>query len=183
MAKFSKFDRVEFTYDGETVYGVVTRGGTKPTVIGDGAVSEYRVPEAVLKHSDRPLPKDDPHPMDSWGIKQYKEYRELSEETVAFSAIITRNGVEVMHAKNDGHGGCNMYWPVGGDHTLVTRLESDARQWLIDHGMPEESCFECSDMWLGWKAAEAPFGVTARAMIQKYQQSMDELTSGSGFKP
>jgi len=179
-APFSKNDRVEFDHKGETLYGVVKQGGSKTVkVVGDGGKYEYSVPPSMLRHSGQPLAKDDPHPMDAWGLKGYAEVAAMSEETVAFTATVTRDGVPVLAAKNDGRGGCNSYYPVagGGGYGNVQRLEEEAKQWLIDHGMPEEDCFEAGDMWLSWKATQAPYGVTARAMVADWLETLGKTPS------
>ena len=169
---FTKHDRVEFDHNGETLYGVVKRGGKSVKVVGDGAKFEYSVPSSMLRHSEEPLPKDDPHPMDAWGLKDYAEVAAMSEETMAFTATVTHEGVPFLSAKNDGRGGCNSYYAVSGGYASVTRFEDDARQWLMDNGMPEQDCFEAGDMWLAWKASQAPYGVTATAMVSEWLEAL-----------
>lgn len=165
MPAFSKGDRVEFDHKNETLYGTVSRGGAKPKVILDGGKLEYAVPAGMLRNSSVPLPQGEPHPMDTWSLKGYSEAAAMSEETTAFTATVTEGGVPVLSAKNDGRGGCNSYYPITGGYASVTRFEEAAKQWLVDHGLPAEDAFEAGDMWLTWKASQAPYGLTASAMV------------------
>lgn len=43
-------------------------------------------------------------------LKNLKVYPRLSEETTAFTATVYADGKKVGEAKNDGHGGCNIYY-------------------------------------------------------------------------
>jgi len=175
---FTKRDRVEFDHNGQTVYGVVSRGGSKLVkVSADGAKFEYSVLPSLLRRSDVPLPKDDPHPMDAWGVKDYVRYDRMSEETVAFTATVTLDGVPVIDAKNDGQGGCNSYYSMSGGYAMVARFEEEAKKWLMDHGLPEEHCFEAGDMWLDWKANQAPYGVTARDKVERWIETLGSIHS------
>lgn len=176
-APFTKHDRVEFDHNGETLYGVVRRGGKTVKVVGDGAKFQYTVPAGMLRHSQVPLPKDDPHPMDAWNLKDYSEVAAMSEETLAFTATVTRDGEAVLSAKNDGRGGCNSYYAISGGYASVSLFEEEAKQWLIDNGMPEEDCYEAGDMWLSWKATQAPYGVTAPAMVSDWLEALGKSPS------
>ena len=179
-ATYSKGDRVEFDHKNETLYGVVSRGGAKGCkVIIDGGKLEYRVPPSMIRESSRPLQQDDPHPMDAWALKSYQEVPAMSEETAAFTAAVMKDGKTLLSAKNDGHGGCNTYYPIVGGYASVTQFHEDAKQWLMDHGMPEEDCFEAGDMWLSWKATQAPYGVTARMLVEEWTESMAEMRQPS----
>lgn len=174
-ATYQKGARVEFDHKGETMSGVVSKGGSKPKVILDGGKLECTVPAAALRDSSRPLPKDPPHPMDSWSLKGYTEMVGMSQETQAFTATVLKDGVPLLAARNDGRGGCNSYYPVTGGYASVTALEDAAKQWLIDHGMPEEDCFEAGDMWMSWKANQAPYGMTGKAMVESWLADMAEV--------
>ena len=174
-SSFTKGARVEFDHQGETHYGVVSRGGAKAKVVIDGGKVEYSVPASLLRDSAVPLPKDPPHPMDSWSLKGYAEVAAMSEETAAFTATVLRDGKPALSAKNDGRGGCNSYYPITGGYATVAALEESAKQWLVDHGMPPEDCFEAADMWLSWKAGQAPYGVTAKAFVESWIETMAEM--------
>src|SRR3546814_20724079 len=68
---------------------------------------EYRVtgPATAFKPSAEPLPQDPPHQMDDWDVVGYKEFRQMSQETTAFDAVITFKGERVLNARNSGTGG------------------------------------------------------------------------------
>lgn len=110
--------------------------------------------------------------MDAWGLKDYSEVPAMSEETTAFTATVTYDGVPVIAAKNDGRGGCNSYYALSGGYATVQRFEEAAKQWLMDHGMPERDCFEAGDMWLTWKASQAPYGMTAKQMVEDWLKTI-----------
>lgn len=172
MPAFKKNDRVEFTYEGELIYGVVTKGGSKVKLTADGQKYSYTVGEASLRHSTKPMPSDAPHLMDVYSLKKYAEHSAMSAETVAFSSEIQKNGVSIIAAKNNGCGGCNAYYPLSGGYETVNKFEEDAKQWLIDHGMPKEDVSEASNLWIIWKSSSAPFGVTATQYVADWQESM-----------
>ena len=163
---FKKGDRVELDYKGKVIYGVVKKGGTRVQVIADGGKEQFGVDPRNLRPSDVPLPKDPPHAMDAWGLKGYKANEAFSEETLMFQSEITLNGKAVISAKNDGRGGCNMYYPLEGGYATVEKFLESAKQWLRDHGMPEDDIYEPGDNWINWKANEQPYGVTAKAMVE-----------------
>jgi len=165
---FKKGDRVEFDGKEGVLAGTVVKGGSMVEVFLDGGALKARVPVEDLRPTTVSLPKDDPHPMDAWGVKNRKDFAELRQETPAFSAEITYNGKVVLQASNDGRGGCNRYMPLNGNtYGIVDRLESDAKQWMIDHGMPEERVFEAADAWVEWKHSQAPYGMTAKGMVEE----------------
>lgn len=177
MSKFKKGDRVEFPHENQTIYGVISRGGTKPKIIEDGGMVEYGVPLHLIKLSDKPLRKGPEHPMDKWKITKYKENPSFSEETICFKAEITKNGKRVIAAENNGTGGCNSYYPLTGGYEIVREFEEASKQWLLDHGKPEERCFEPSDDWINWKVNQEPYGVTANDYVEKSIERWNEFSS------
>lgn len=233
---FKRLDRVEFDNRGETVYGIVERGGKSPKVVVDGRQSYYNVPEQRLRMSSKPVPpedlkalgldgsapqwkagdrvmfdtrdgtchgtvvrasgklkviqdggevewsvyagkvlasdaevrRDEPHEMDRYGVTGFKAYRGMSEETLAMTATVTRDGKAFAHARNGGRGGCNMYYPARGvTQAEVEAFKLAARDWQLSLGMPERFVFDPSDYWLDWKAQKAPYNVTGRDMVER----------------
>ena len=43
-----------------------------------------------------------------YALKGFRSYPKLTEETLAFTASLTRDGKKVAEVKNDGHGGMNL---------------------------------------------------------------------------
>src|SRR3546814_165771 len=132
---FRKGDRVEYDDAGRTRFGTITKGGKSVTVILDGG--EYRVtgPATAFKPSAEPLPQGPPHQMDDWDVVGYKEFRQMSQETTAFDAVITFKGERVLNARNSGTGGSNIYHRTEVAEALINdRFEADAKQWEADHG-------------------------------------------------
>lgn len=157
---FAKGDRVCFDHRGETLHGVVTKGGAaRIVVVLDGGRQRTSGPAAGFRASDKPLPKDPPSEMDRWGVVDHRASARMSEETEAFTATVTYDGKPVAHARNDGRGGCNLYQPLPGQgRDLLDRLHADAAEWTRRNGGEP---FEPEDDWLSWAANERPFGVTA----------------------
>lgn len=52
--------------------------------------------------------------------------KNLSEETLAFTAEVWVDGVLATHAKNQGCGGCNMYYDL--DKEAAAKLEAEAKR-------------------------------------------------------
>jgi hypothetical protein len=53
------------------------------------------------------------------GLKNVKIARNLSQETLAYTATVYVNGKRAVDVSNDGHGGCDRQYRVeGGEHTV-----------------------------------------------------------------
>lgn len=180
-AKLKKGDRVEFNdRDGTVKAGVVERGGAKVTVVLDGGKMQMRGPASLFKLSDKPLPKDPPHPMDDWDIVGYKAAG--GEETIRFEATITYKGKKVLHASNGGFGGSNQYGALRGvDRAIEKKFFDDARQWAADHGA--DNPFEPEDSWVTWKTNEAPYGITAQNHWDEYNSFLEKHSHLSNKAP
>jgi len=162
-----KGDRVEFERGNGIEYGVVFRGGKKPTVYLDGGATSVKGSAGCFTISTHPLPVDEPSVMDKWGIKSYKDSG-FGEETPAFRAEITLNGKVVIYARNQGVGGCNIYNrdpknPVDG---VLDRLTADAIVWGKQFGYPYD--FEVEDTWVEWAGREKMYGKTAAEYFKEY---------------
>lgn len=91
--------------------------------------SHLRLPKEILdQHPESLLHKDVPPPLkpirvtpDLVQLKKFKEHRELSEETIAYSAEVWFKGRYVAHASNNGHGGDDDIHPV--DRGLYKEFE------------------------------------------------------------
>lgn len=161
----------------EVLHGVVSRmqkGKGKATVIVDGGRSSCYLPLTMLKHSDRPLPKDPPHPMDRWAVRNYKEHAADVGETVALLAVVTLDGKDVFIARNDGRGGCNRYDPTDLEGPKLREFQAAAEQWASDHGY--DGLMEPEDAWLTWKAQWAAYGMTAKDFLEEMKQEIEALS-------
>lgn len=61
-------------------------------------------------------------------LRNLEVSRELSRETIAYSAVVHVNGVAAFHARNNGRGGADVYTPIpprGAD--MLRHLEDWAR--------------------------------------------------------
>jgi hypothetical protein len=53
-------------------------------------------------------------------LKKVKVFAEMSEETNCYVGTVYINGKPAIEVRNDGHGGCDMQYPVSGqDRTIV----------------------------------------------------------------
>jgi len=59
-------------------------------------------------------------------VKNYKAYPRMSEETVAFNADIYVDGKKIGDVRNDGNGGCHMYY--WSDRAAGEALEAWAKE-------------------------------------------------------
>lgn len=158
--------RVEFVYRGELKVGTVIAEGDRPRVVVDATLDEFTVPARLLRRSDVPVPRDPAHAMDDWGVRGYREHRSRSETSIAFTCAVTFRDRIVISASNDGMGGPNVHSTAPGVFSdMLDRFLMDAHRWLVDHGMPVGAICDAADTWLEWKANDAPFGVTATAMV------------------
>ena len=163
-----KGDRVEFVFEGETCYGVIFRGGKKPTVYRDGGERQIQGAAALFTISEHPLPADEPSVMDKWTIVSYTGHGN-GEETPSFTARIALNGKIVLVASNHGTGGPNNYHPAGvhkGSRALIDHLEADAKVWGKQFGYPYD--FEAQDTWVEWAGREKIYGKKAVDYFKEY---------------
>jgi hypothetical protein len=73
-------------------------------------------------------------------IKNLKIAEFASQETLCFEATVYVNGKRSFTAHNNGHGGCNCYYPLkGGDYAPV----KEAEDWAKTQSL--EFSFECLD--------------------------------------
>ena len=157
-----KGDRVVFVIDGETKYGVVFRGGKKPTVYLDGGEKSVTGHADLFHLSAHPLPADEPSMMDDWDVVRYKDFGN-GYETPSFEARISYKGECVLVASNHGTGGPNDYH---GDRALINQLATDAKAWGEQFGYPYD--FEVEDTWVEWAGRERKYGVLAVDYLKEY---------------
>lgn len=172
---FKKGDRVELTIKGELLRGTVERAGTKVTAILDGGAEKVSGPSVWFRPSTKPLPTEPPSAMDPYAVVSFKEHRQLSEETMAFSATITKLGRKLAHVSNEGTGGSNRYAVVdrAAGRDILDELHQHAREWgvaTIGRVLPE-----ATDLWVEWCTTSRPYAVTAR----EYLADLSEPNGGA----
>lgn len=169
--KLSKGDRVEFTYKGKVLYGIVTRGGSKNvTVTLDGGEESIKGGVAHFTVSNHPIPTDEPNMMDKWSIESYKEI-EGHGDSPTFSAKICLHGNPVMSARNSGWGGPNEYHTLQGvDRAVEQKFYEDVRAWmaLFDN----KATYDIGDLWIEWYQYYRPYGVTAAKYIGDFNEKL-----------
>jgi hypothetical protein len=164
---FKKGDRVECTFKGEKVYGVVYSGGTKSIqVILDGGEIILKGNPILYKSSNKELPKDYPNIMDKWSIKNYKSFN--MPDGYSFNCNICLNGKKVIEAMNHGNGGPNNYYA---DKDILEQFYSDVKEWANKFGSPYD--FEHGDTWVAWYTEKRLYGVTAKSYFDKARKELD----------
>ena len=139
---------VEFkTREGKTIQGFVAKGGKTIVVHFDITDTSYRSAKghpSMFKLIDTPV-LDESNITDDYEVKAYKQAG--GEETPRFEASLYHKGKKVAIVSNDGHGGCNNYYPIGGNtHDVITEFQLMAREWVNYYKYkviePEDLCFE-----------------------------------------
>jgi hypothetical protein len=176
---FAKGDRVEADLKGGMKLGTVDKvSGTKVTVVLDGGKSAVSGPPGAFRPSQVAQEQDFPSPMDRWTIQGYKKVRGHDDST-PFQAVVCFDGIPVLHASNDGWGGCNRYDAVRGAASKMggldpsVLLETDAAAFWTAAGLPNTR--EAADLWVTWKVDSRPWNVTARAFAEDFNRSMEEM--------
>lgn len=180
-SSYTKGDRVEFQYNGETRYGVVSKGGSsRVQVIEDGGVFSHSGPISVFRPSTHMLKTGGPDEMDRWSVASYKLHEKMSDDTPCFEAVIALDGKKVISASNHGTGGCDDFHAFpGAPDGVVERFESESRAWVarFDTRADDSRFFECSSSWLDWEVNKKPYGVTASDFFEESNRLFEEAVS------
>lgn len=171
---FRKGDRVEFDHWSGTRLGVVARGGKVPRVYTDGCTEVFDVSASMLRHSDAPVRRDPPHPMDAWSLADYSYSDVFSVKSRAYIAKVAFEGVPVIQVIGSGFGEATRYATIRKDvpRSLISDLECAAKQWLLDYGMPEHGIANPAAIWIEWKAQQAPYGITAADLVERLSRDL-----------
>ncbi len=177
MTNLKKGQRVEWTDQGRTLYGTVSKGGAKVRVIQDGNLKHELVgPARAFRPSTQPLPQDEPNPMDQYTIRKYKEIR--GEETRCFECEVHGPNGLVLYARNEGTGGSNRYFPARNQtfrSPEYTQFFDNAKAWAAQFGYPDMT--EPDDWWIEWYQHQRPYGVLAKDSIQDLKADLDQYGS------
>lgn len=166
--RFMKDDRVEFDVNSRTVHGILVEEDGSLKVVADGGRMKFTVPFDRLRFSSKALPRNPPHPMDAWQVVNYRELRDVSAETTAYSATISYDGTAVISISNAGHGAPDRLAPLGGDYGVVLEFKSALREWLADHGVAEGEMADEEAFWVSYRVNLAPYGVLAQDAIDEH---------------
>lgn len=158
--------------------GYVAKGGANPTVIFDDGKYQMKGPASMFTVTEVVLEKDEPSAMDDWSLVGYKEFKSLSEETVAYSTGIAYKGNKVLVAENTGKGECDRVGCV--KHTpenkaLEKQFYEDLNSWAIQ--LTNENQFEIENTWIQWYANERKQGVTAKKHLNRLSEEMKEMVA------
>lgn len=159
--------------------GIVVKGTTKPngrvTVMLIGGRMKAMGPVTAFTPCTIDIPTDEPSPMDAYSVSNYREFPQMSQETIAFVARVKYQGKVILEARNDGCGGCTYFY---GNQSAEKQFQEDLRQWAKQFG--GEDLTEKDDYWLRWWVDERPYGITARASIKQFNESMAKYRVHTG---
>jgi hypothetical protein len=93
---FRKDARVQFHYQGRDIHGVVQRGGAKASVLEDGTTKTWKVPQRMLKASDKPL---EASPVASFSKNDRVEF---DGKDGVILGVVTRSGVKISVVADGG---------------------------------------------------------------------------------
>jgi hypothetical protein len=182
FTKLSKGQYVEFVdAKGIKHTGVVEKGGTKISVVYDEGTMVCKGPASLFKVIAKPEMKEEPSVMDDWTVVGFKEHKDMSEETVAFTGKVAFRGKVVFEVSNRGHGGCMDIYLIASNlisdnsdvksKSLLEKFQKDAVAWAKQFGLKGEP-IEVDESWVLWFATERPLGITAKKYFENHNQLM-----------
>jgi len=159
--------------------GYVEKGGVTPTVIFNNGRLQIKAPSRIFSVTEPVFEKDEPSSMDNWSIVGYKEFKSLSDETVAYTAFIAYKGKKVLTAENTGKGGCDRIGCVKYSEESL-KLEKifyeDLKLW--EKQFSTENHFEIDSLWIDWSVNDKKQGITAKRYFKNFEKEFKELTAG-----
>lgn len=184
-SRFMKNDRVEFDVNSRTIHGVLVEDADTLKVIADGGKMKFTVPFTRLRFSSKLLPKNPPHPMDSWQVSNFRELRDISSETTAYTATVMLDNAPAITVSNYGNGAPDKLTPINGDYGLILEFQTAVRKWLADHDVEAGEIVDEESFWLLYKARLAPYGVLAKDAISEHlypeESCEDRITDIESF--
>jgi hypothetical protein len=128
-------------------------------------VDEYR------KDPERYQKLLESNPMAKYGVVDYKRSDMLSDESIAFTAVVTIDNTPSIDARNRGTGGCNEYYfKHGSNFKAVLQFQDDAEAWWKLHG--GENPFEAEDLWIKWYAERREEGTSPREFVREFEEAL-----------
>jgi hypothetical protein len=171
--KLKKGDFVEFDFEDEQHIGIVQKGGVTATIFffaSDGNEVEVRGSSCGFKKIDKPLiVKDEPTSMDDWSVKSFKENKEMSEVTIAFTAIVTYKGKDAFHVESIGYGGSmSSHNCTSKDSTNYYKLfNTDLEEWTNKFNLKDKDS-EVDEFWVLWFSRSRNHGISAKEAFRRY---------------
>jgi hypothetical protein len=127
----------------------------------------------------------------TWELRNIQTYPRLSEETTAFNASLYHGGNKVADIKNDGQGGCNVYYYTHGPGraAFVTFIKGlpPICDWDSGDG-PERDDIWCSkqlDRWedAKWLRRNCKKHIVLRIPGKAYAEGEYSLYKNQGYTP
>lgn len=157
---------------GVTHVGTVTAlRSDRLTLSLDGGIERISGHVSLFEPAPALAPMSSGNPeMDRYAVTGYKEYPKMSEETTAYTATITLDGVVVCGAKNDGQGGCDHFTQLPGSPYSVEDLQLACARWAGEHCVDGETI----DLWVDWFVNQRPARVSAVDYLEPIAQGQKE---------
>lgn len=179
VGMLSKGTRVEWSSKGVMQYGIVEKGGRKTVhVIHDGGKLVTKGDARCFRPSAHPLPNaDEPNSMSDYGLKSVKVAEHLSQETLAYTAIITYKGKPIARVENAGHGGPDNVHPYKFDapnaREAVDKFLADATKWVEENrpAICTGRVYEPEASWISWERDQRQYGQTAKESLSWMEES------------
>jgi len=150
------------------VYGIITKGGSKPTASIVNSRIEITSSAANFKDEGNPPVIEVPVELKYWSISNYKYHESLSEDSIAFSASVKYKGKTVLNVKNGGYGGC-MQTDGSNKHAQLLNkniVESVVRLFPDENYRPDTS--ELDEVFVNWLYHGKPCLVEWEEELKEY---------------
>jgi hypothetical protein len=178
-----KGTRVEFDVrndDGSVTvgYGVVRKGGSKTIeVVEDGGIYSRKAHASRFRPSSKPITRDDPDsPMLGYAVVRYQEFKEMSEETVAYRCEFARGSVVIGDSKNQGHGGPDCHFAAIGQQEAFNEFKRRALSWYEKYSGEKIGKYTNPiDDWLHWYVDARPYGMSERDYFKQQKEMFDAI--------
>lgn len=156
---FKKGDLVYWTDDnGQEQKGLIVKGGEKPSFqkLGYPYVT-YTIHKSMLKKGDFSLPEIPQNPMSDYSLKKVNKFESMSEDSLAFTAVIYYKSKAILEVKNDGYGGCNSYHLAKkAEPEDKEKLNVAIKGWVKFFDLDDS---ETLDIWVAWFMSEKDHGI------------------------
>lgn len=165
--KYAAGDIVSLECKGKTVSGRVQKGGVRLQVAIDGGKLVVSGPASIATKIEYPIPGCET--MKDWNIKSYRVIRG-HDDSEPFDATICYKGKPVIHAGNDGWGGCNTYHLVKPEYRdLLEQFRKDANAWWKEAtGAEPKQYSENEDLWIFYEWYVRPSGITPKDYLADF---------------
>ena len=174
-AEYSLGDKVEILFDEEWIEAIVCKKvAVDPACLVEAMkLDKVEIIMSTGKLSVRPaefdIPADPATNMDKWSIKSYKEHKEMSVDSICYSAKIYYQNKAVLEVSNRGDGGSDYIDPLKGEKSMLDKFSKDAQEWFTAITGQNES-FEPESLFVDWFVNYRKVGIPACLYLKNDSQ-------------